>query len=86
MRFLIIIGGIVSLGLGVLLYFPLGYLGWWRISLPAGTVGNLHMHVSFLGLKLTGWQVWAFVSGAAVVGALMLLLGSYALLLRKSGS
>jgi hypothetical protein len=86
MHFLTIIGGIVSLALGVVLCIPVGYIGWLRISVPKGTSGNVHLHVSFLRLKLTGWQVWAFVSGVAVVGALLLLLGFYALLLRNSGS
>lgn len=72
MNILRIIGGIVSLTLGILLCVPGGFLVW--KSFPHT---DFILSINFGAATLSGWQMWSVVVGLGVVGLLCLLLGFY---------
>jgi hypothetical protein len=78
MRIVSILLGSLSLGVGVLLCIPVGFLAWHSALFSAGTVHE-HFILSFGtgSMALTDWQMWASAGGLALVGVLLAIVGLY---------
>jgi hypothetical protein len=70
--------GFLSLGVGVMLCIPVGFLAWHSAWFSAGTV-HTHFVLSFGNgsMALTDWQLWALVGGLTLVGVLLAIVGLY---------
>ncbi len=82
-----------SIALASLLCVPAAFCIWQAVSsrrivaapgsLPQGT-----QHTDFIlsvgNFTLTGWQIWAFIGGLAVVGLFLAVVGLYALTSREA--
>jgi hypothetical protein len=88
MRILQLVGGIVSIGFGVLLCIPALFLAWQAIpfppsSSPPGSLPRSTRHTDFIlsvgSTTITGWQMWALVGGLALGGVLLAILGFHGL-------
>jgi hypothetical protein len=95
MRFLIILASIVSVGFGVLLCVPAGWLLGNHLSLRhrarhtsltdlASGVESQHtdLVIPVAGMQFYGWRLWVLVCGLALLGILLALGAIYVLFLR----
>jgi hypothetical protein len=80
MRIIRIIGGIVSLGLGLYLLSPIAIAAW---SAFAPGHEERFISVIFAGKEFTGWHVWVFGGVLAMIGVALIAIGVYVLRSRK---
>lgn len=87
MRVLRMFAAMVSFGLAVYLFIPVGWELWNQWQLFRGRDDDEVRHFliwSVGGHHLTGWQIWAFLGGLAFIGLLLAGFGFYLLRPEKS--
>jgi len=73
------LAGVASMAFGVLLCTPISIQGWRHFYRQSALGG-----VSIGSLSFTGNQAWAVLAGCGLLGAILILLGVYALLSSRS--
>jgi len=83
MRIIRIFGAIASFGLGAFLLFPVISVVWFEFA-PGNQGAITSVSVQVAGYVLTGWKMWLFFGGLAVVGLMFVFLGIYLLHSQKT--